>query len=146
MKIVQNLLRHEFFSKFPPKALSRDFFKDKEEHFEGLSVESGAATITEFIAEGIFTAVRKFLPSVPAQTIICGGGAKNPTLVRVLKQKLKQIGVEAEAFCETCSISDAAAIAFLAARCYYHLPITFPETTGVSALMTGGKIYQEKNL
>lgn len=140
LKIVRNLMRHIFFEILPPKAMAPDMFEDKIEHFEGLSLEDGAATITEFIAEGIVQSVNKMLPSKPVQTLICGDGGKNPTLVRLIKQKLKESNIDAELY----QADDAAAVAFLAARCYYHLPITFPQTTGVSEPMTGGKLYQEK--
>lgn len=146
VKIVQNLMHHRFFDILPPKSMPRDLFQNKAEHFEGLSLEDGAATITEFIAQGILDAVLRFLPSKPEKTLICGGGANNPTLVRFIRQKLKKQGIEADTYCEECSPNDAAAVAFLAARCYYHLPITFPETTGVSAPMSGGKIYSGKKL
>ena len=143
LRIVETLLRHRFFEKMPPKSLPRNLFNDKTEHFEGLSLEDGAATITEFIAESIVRSVLHMLPSKPNQVIICGGGAKNPTLTRLIRQKLKKNDINAEDH-DDITPNDAAAIAFLGARCYYHLPITFPQTTGVSASMTGGKIYQKE--
>ncbi len=141
-KIIQNFFRRSFFEKLPPKAMPRDLFKDKEEHFEGLSLEDGAATITLLVVECIFEAVRRFLPLKPVHALVCGGGAKNPTMMRLLKQKMKQLDVETEIFDNQYVTNDATAIAFLAARRYYNLATTFPETTGVSAPMTGGKIYQ----
>lgn len=142
-KIVQNLMRHSFFDLQAPKQIPLNLFKDKQEHFEGLTVEDGAATITAFIAESTTKAVCTLLPSKPAQTLICGDGAKNPTLVRLLKQNLKQNAIDAQVSDSACQKNDAAGIAFLAARCYYHLPITFPKTTGVSTPMTGGKLYHD---
>jgi len=141
-KIVQNLMRHPFFDLLPPKHMPHDLFKDKQEHLEGLSVEDGAATIVLFMVESITKAVNTLLPLPFAQIVICGEGTKNPTLVRLLKQALKQHAATAEV-CDYPQKNDAAGIAFLAARCYYHLPITFPETTGVVAPMTGGKLYHE---
>jgi len=145
-KIVQNLMQQKFFAKTPPKSMPHNLFKDKEEHFEGLSVEGGAATITEFIAEGIYQAVNTFLPPKPVAVVFCGGGSKNPTLVRLIKQKLRQIDISADNFLVSCVPNDASAIAFLAARRYYNLPITFPQTTGVVAPMIGGKIYDKDQI
>jgi len=146
LKIVAGLMRHNFFEKRPPKALDRNSFKDKEEHFEGLSIEDGAATIVEFIAEAIKKAIIEMLPSRPETVLICGGGALNPTLVRVLKQKLKEEGITAFVLHDDVKPDDAAAFAFLAARRFYHLPITFPSTTGVSAPLSGGKLYDKENI
>ena len=143
-KIVGGLMRHDFFKKMPPKALDRNAFADKIEHFEGLSLENGAATITAFIAESIAQSVNTLLPEKPQTTIICGGGASNPTLVRMLKQKLKLQDITT--FDTDIRPDDAVCIAFLAARRFYGLPITFPSTTGVSAPLTGGKIYDKDSM
>jgi len=145
-KIVNSLMDHDFFTTLPPKALDRNSFKDKEEHFEGLSVEDGAATIVDFIAESIQKSVQTLLPEKPETVMICGGGALNPTLVRNLKQKLKADDINAFVSHDDVKPDDATAFAFLAARCFYNLPITFPSTTGVSAPLTGGKIYKKENL
>lgn len=144
-KIVNTLLKHEFFAKYPPKTLDRNEFKDKIEHLEGLSLEDGAATVTDFVAEAIAYSLAFYLPEVPAQAVICGGGAKNPTLLRFLRNRLKSMNIafmpENELDIE---INDASAIAFLAARRLYSLPITFPSTTGIASAMTGGEIYNKE--
>ena len=144
-KIISALMQHEFFKKMPPKALDRRTFDDKTEHCEGLSIENGAATITAFIAESIVQSICSLLPEKPETIIICGGGAANPTLVRTVKQKLKLQNMKASTFDADVKPDDAACIAFLAARRLYQLPITFPSTTGVSAPLIGGKIYDKES-
>lgn len=143
-KIVNNMLKHHFFAKYPPKTLDRNEFNHKVEHLEGLSLHDGAATVTDFIAEAIAYSLSFYLPEVPAQAVICGGGAKNPTLLRFLRTRLKNMNIatlpENELDIE---INDSCAIAFLAARRIYSLPITFPTTTGISSAMTGGEIYNK---
>lgn len=144
-KIVNTMLKHDFFAKYPPKTLDRNEFCNKTEHLEGLSLQDGAATVTDFIAEAIAYSLAFYLPEVPAQTVICGGGAKNPTLLRFLRNKLKSMNIatlpENELDVE---INDASAIAFLAARRIYSLPITFPTTTGIATAMTSGEIYKKE--
>ena len=144
-KIVSTLLKHEFFAKYPPKTLDRNEFNDKTEHLEGLSLEDGAATVTDFVAEAIAYSLAFYLPEVPAQVVVCGGGAKNPTLLRFLRNRLKSMNIafmpENELDIE---INDASAIAFLVARRIYSLPITFPSTTGIASAMTGGEIYKKE--
>lgn len=140
LKIIDTLMRHPFFSKCPPKSIDRNFFQDKSEHFEGLGLEDGAATITLFIATAIARAAHDFLPTLPRLSYVCGSGAENPTLVHMLKNTLKEYNIPLNNT-KDLNINDASAIAFLSARRYYSLPITFPATTGVSAPITGGKIY-----
>lgn len=145
-KVVAALMKHEYLAKYPPKFLNYDTFNDKIEHFEGLTLENGAATATALISEATAYSIALYLPVLPQQIVICGGGAYNPTLVRVLRQKLKAMGLEAYTAKElNMNINGAQAIAFLAARRIYLLPITFPTTTGVSAPLTGGEIYEKED-
>ena len=144
-KIVSVLLKHDFFAKYPPKTLDRNEFNNKIEHLEGLSLEDGAATVTEFIAQAIAYSLAFYLPEVPAQAVICGGGAKNPTLLRFLRNSLKSMNISTLPENELdVKIDDAASIAFLTARRIYNLPITFPSTTGIPIAITGGEIYKKE--
>lgn len=144
-KITAALLKHEYFAKYPPKFINRDGFNDKTEHFEGLSLEDGAATATAFISEAIAYALAFYLPEVPVTAILCGGGAHNPTLVRHIRQKLKEMSIEAHTAKELgMEINEAQAAAFLAARRLHYLPITFPTTTGVPEPISGGEIYEKE--
>lgn len=144
-KIVAQMMRHDFFAKYPPKSLDRNLFNNKTEHLEGLSPEDGAATATAFVAEAIAYSLAFYLPEVPVKAIICGGGANNPTLNRFIRQKLKDMDIETvpdDFF--AAEINDASATAFLAARRLYNLPITFPTTTGIGMPIPGGEIYEKE--
>lgn len=142
-KIVNSLMHHEFFAKFPPKSAYTGIFADKAEHLEGLSLEDGAATATAFVAEAICYSICLYLPELPKKVIICGKGAVNPTLVRFIRQRLPSIEIvscrEENLPIETIN---AEVCAFLSARTIYSLPITFPSTTGVIEPMPGGEIYE----
>ncbi len=141
-KVLVNLMRHKFFAKYPPKSLDRNLFKDKLEHLEGLSLADGAATVTEFVVEAIAYSMALYFPSRPSQLIVCGGGAKNPTLMRFLRAKLPDIEViPAGQLGWRADTMEAQATAFLAARRLYCLPISFPSTTGVKEPMVGGEIW-----
>ena len=144
-KIVNSLMHHKFFAKFPPKSAYTGIFSDKAEHLEGLSLEDGAATATAFVAEAICYSICLYLPEIPQKVVICGKGANNPTLVRFIRLRLPSIEVvvSKEEGVPTDTVN-AEVCAFLSARTIYTLPITFPSTTGVSYPMTGGEIY-EKN-
>lgn len=142
-KIVNSLMHHKFFAKFPPKSAYTGIFSDKAEHLEGLSLEDGAATATAFVAEAICYSICLYLPEIPKKIVICGKGANNPTLVRFIRQRIpsieviisKEDGVSSDTI-------NAEVNAFLSARTVYSLPITFPSTTGVTVPMTGGEIYE----
>lgn len=141
-KIIAQMMKHRFFAMYPPKSLSRETFNAKAEHLEGLSIADGAATAAAFISEAIAYSIAFYLPELPVKAFVCGGGASNPTLVRFIRQRLKEMNI-AVILEEDVSlkINDAQAIAFIAARRIYNLPITFPTTTGVALPLCGGEIY-----
>lgn len=144
-KVLVNLMRHKFFAKHPPKALDRNAFKDKLEHLEGLSLEDGAATVTEFAVEALVYSMALYFPAKPKELIVCGGGAKNPTLMRFLRSKLPETDViTAGHLGWRPDTMEAQAMAFLATRRLYNLPATFPLTTGVKEPQICGEIWNPK--
>jgi anhydro-N-acetylmuramic acid kinase len=129
------LLTHDFFGLPPPKSLDRDAFSPAA--VEALSVEDGAATLTAFTAAAIAKA-REHMPEEPRTWIVCGGGRKNKTLMSMLAADVHNAVVPAEALGLNGDFIEAEAWAYMAVRSVLGLPITFPETTGVAAPMTGG--------
>lgn len=140
-QIVAAMMKHKYFAQYPPKSTHREEFREKLEHLEGLSLEDGAATATAFVAESIAYSLLLYVPDIPKRIMVCGGGAKNPTLMRFLRQKLANIEVcTAEDWgCDSLAV-DVQAVAYLAVRRLHFLPISFPTTTGVIEPMVGGKI------
>ncbi len=140
--VLSSLMKHKFLALPPPKATDKNTFDDKLEHLEGLSLEDGAATATAFIAETICKAINDFVPLVPKKIIICGGGAKNPTLVRFLKQRITEGEVCAAEECDLNSMGiEAQAFGFLAVRRLQQMPTSFPFTTGAAQEVIGGEIF-----
>jgi anhydro-N-acetylmuramic acid kinase len=81
------------------------------------------------------------LPAPPRAWIVAGGGARNPTLMRMLAERLEPATVEtADAVGWSSQSIEAQAFAYLAVRTRNGLPITFPQTTGVAQPMQGGVI------
>lgn len=72
-------LSRPFFTAPPPKSLDRNDFATL--NVDGMSTEDGAATLTAFTAASI-AVIAPMLPKVPANWIVVGGGASNPTLWR----------------------------------------------------------------
>jgi anhydro-N-acetylmuramic acid kinase len=83
----------------------------------------------------------RHLPQPPRAWIVAGGGARNPTLMRMLAERLAPASVEtADAIGWSSQAIEAQAFAYLAVRTRNGLPITFPQTTGVKQPMRGGVV------
>ncbi len=138
--VLTRLLKHPFLRQKPPKTTDRRVFYDVLEHLEGLTPADGAATLTEFIARSIVQAV-SFLKENPVLWILTGGGTNNPVLVRRIKQHLNASVKTADEFGWDKESFGAQGYAFLAVRSLMGLPVSFPETTGVSEPVTGGLLH-----
>ncbi len=104
------------------------------------SPPDGAATLTAFTAAAIARIV-PLLPKVPKSWIVSGGGARNLTLMRMLRERLAPAPVEAaNGLGWSADAIEAQAFGFLAARGLKGLPLSYPATTGVPMPMTGGVI------
>ena len=111
----------------------------------GLSLEDGAATITEFTGKLLADATLNYiskLSSKPKKILICGGGRKNLTLINCIKdnmnigdivENIDNYGVDGD-------FIESQAFAYLAIRSFLNLPISFPKTTGCIHPCTGGKL------
>ena len=84
----------------------------------------------------------KWLPDNPTRLILCGGGRLNhylcqrmSALCEVEVLPIDKLGLDGDAI-------EAQAFALLAVRSLYHLPISWPETTGVPAALSGGCVRQ----
>jgi len=138
-KMIERLLAHPFFALAPPKSLDRNAFRGwVGDTLDGIGVENGAATLTALTAAAVARIV-PYLPRPPASWIVAGGGARNPTLLRMLTERLAPARVEsAHAVGWSIDSLEAQAFAYLAVRSLRGLPITFPTTTGAPRPLTGG--------
>ena len=104
-----------------------------------MSLEDGAATLTEFTAKIIISELKK--PQYKNDIIFCGGGRKNDFLIEKIKKEINntklidQFGIDGD-------FVESQAFAYLAIRSFLNFPITFPETTGVKKPCVGGIIIQ----
>ncbi|MEW6767591.1 MAG: anhydro-N-acetylmuramic acid kinase [Pseudomonadota bacterium] len=133
---IARALEHPFFAKPIPKSLDRNDFASLT--VGPMKVEDGAATLTALTAASI-ARILPFLPRPPQQWIVVGGGANNPTLMRMLQDRLSpatvarghDLGWSGDAV-------EAQAFAYMAVRSIKGLPLTYPGTTGVPKPLTGG--------
>ena len=112
----------------------------------GLSLEDGAATITDFtasiIAESLTLNLNK--KNLIKNVLICGGGRKNNILINAINKNLGTgINLKSiDAFGINGDFVESQAFAFLAIRSYKNLPITFPNTTNCRNPCSGGELVE----
>lgn len=136
---LARLLDDPFFELKPPKSLDRNnFSRAAVEHLE---LEDAAATLTAFTAASVGRLIA-LLPKPVKSLIVCGGGARNPILVRELAQRLPCRVTTADACGWSGDAMEAQAFAYLAVRAKRGLPYTYPTTTGVPRPMTGGVLVE----
>ena len=109
----------------------------------GLSLEDGAATLTDLTAKKVSSELISLLSDTKkkfSNILVCGGGRKNKFLIEKLKKNTSQIfnfqsidehGINGD-------FIESQAFAFLAIRSILKLPITFPNTTGCLSPSSGG--------
>ena len=133
---LDDWLRDPFFAVQPPRSTGRERFSTMRleawlERFAEMSPADAVATLTELTARTIAEAYR-FVPE-GGDTFLCGGGARNPTLVGRLHQlvegrqvrDLSDLGVDAEA-------REAIAFALLARQHRLGFAANAPWATGAS--------------
>lgn len=137
---IARVLEHPFFDHGCPKSLDRNAFAFANIGLPDFSVADGAATLSALTAAAVKRIVAH-LPEAPKAWIVAGGGARNPTLMRMLAERLAPATVEtADAAGWSSQAIEAQAFAFLAVRTLNNLPITYPHTTGVPQPMGGGVV------
>lgn len=135
---IARALELPFFRKPPPKSLDRNDFAALK--LGEMKPADGAATLTAFTAASI-AKIAPLLPKLPKSWIVAGGGARNRTMMRMLRDRLAPATVEAaETLGWASDAIEAQAFGFLAARGMKGLPLSYPATTGVPMPMTGGII------
>ena len=146
---VARVLKHPFFARRPPKSLDRNAFRHwvmEEARLADKSMQDGVATLTAITAAAVAHAT-KVLPRAPAGWLVAGGGTRNPTLMRMLAQRLAPVGIETVgAVGWSADALEAQAFAFLAVRALKGLPLTFPTTTGVPRPLTGGVLVRKPDV
>ncbi len=135
---VARFLERPFFARKPPKSLDRDDFRDAMP--EGLSLEDGAATLTEMTAAAVAAGCQHF-PAPAREWLVCGGGRHNPALMAALARRLGVPVRPVEAVGWNGDALEAQAFAYLAVRSAIGLPLSLPSTTGVPRPTTGGRLF-----
>jgi anhydro-N-acetylmuramic acid kinase len=142
-----DLLDDPWYRTPPPKSTGREVFGkgfarawvDRCRR-DGGAAPDIVATATALTAESIANAYRDFLPGPPDEVIITGGGARNPVLVAMLRQRLSMPVRTADQMGWNGDAKEAVAFAVLADRTMQGLPGNVPRATGASRPVVLGNV------
>jgi anhydro-N-acetylmuramic acid kinase len=155
--VIAQVLRDPYFAMLPPKSCGREEFGAAfVERFRGLCEGTTAAdmiaTATELTAVSILDAYGRFCwahlgqraPLAKAtEMIAAGGGTRNATLMRRLREGFAHLGVKVLAMDELglkAEAKEAAAFALLAWLSWNAMPGNVPSATGAKRAVVLGKI------
>jgi anhydro-N-acetylmuramic acid kinase len=146
--LLAEWLTEPYYQLPPPRTTGRELFGRQRavEYWQqatqrGLSPNDILATLTALTARSIDHAYRAFLPALPNEIIVSGGGARNRTLMSMLAERLAParvttsdeygLGIEAK---------EAVAFAVLAYETWHQRPGNVPAATGARKPVVLGNI------
>ena len=131
----------------PPKSTGREVYGAayteevmKRGREAGLGGADILATATRFTAECIRIGVREFCPAPPEVLIVGGGGSRNPTLIRDIREALSMPVMLNEDLGYDSDAKEAVAFAILANECIHEQPNNMVSVTGAKHPVIMGKI------
>jgi len=146
--LLANALAHPYFQQQPPKTTGRELFGDAfaaemiaRAEASQRSPEDIMATLTALTAHSIADAYRRFGPARIDEVLVSGGGAYNPTLMRMLQAALP--GSRVTRFAEPglpAEAKEAVLFALLAHETIHGRPANLPRCTGAQQAVVLGKI------
>ncbi|BAU40589.1 anhydro-N-acetylmuramic acid kinase [Leptolyngbya sp. O-77] len=149
LELVNQWLQDPYFHLPPPKSTGRELFgaeygrrclADAAER--GLSDADTLATLTELTAASIVHSYRAFLPHLPDQVLLCGGGSRNGYLRSRLAALLDPIPVlTTDEVGLNADFKEAIAFAVLAHWRWQNFPGNFPDVTGAADPALLGEIH-----
>jgi anhydro-N-acetylmuramic acid kinase len=148
-ELVEQWLSEDFFQVSPPKSTGRELFGLDylkrcltQAEIYNLTAADMLATLTELSVSSIVHSYRSFLPQMPDEVLLCGGGSRNIYLKQRLQDLLEpvrvlttdEVGVSAD-------FKEAIAFAVLAHWRYLGIPGNLPQVTGARAAVPLGNVY-----
>jgi len=134
---ISAFLSHPYFEKAYPKSLDRNDFAGVSRPVNGMTVNDGAATLTDMTVHAVHNAIT-LCPNPPRAIYVTGGGRLNDFMMRRLHavtdipiHKVDDLGWHGDAM-------EAEGFAYMAVRSILNEPISFPTTTGCHTPTQGG--------
>ncbi|MEL7351492.1 MAG: anhydro-N-acetylmuramic acid kinase [Cyanobacteria bacterium J06649_5] len=148
--LIDQWLQQAFFQMTPPKSTGRELFGTayaercwQSAQAKGLNPEDFLATLTDFTAATIELSYRQFLPNIPAETLVGGGGSRNQYLMSRLQQRLpdSQVSSTDERQLDA-DYKEAIAFAILAYWRWHKVPGNLPSVSGAARPCILGELWR----
>ncbi len=147
--LIEHWLQHPFFQAAPPKSTGRELFGAnyaercwQEAQAHSLSHADLIATLTDFTAATIELSYRQFLPQIPSEVLIGGGGSHNQYFMQRLQQRLPSARVRSTDQRQlNADYKEAIAFAMLAYWRWHEIPSNLPSVTGAARPCLLGEIW-----
>jgi anhydro-N-acetylmuramic acid kinase len=159
--VVEKILKEGYFSSLPPKSCGREQFGEVfVSRFIAMCRKAGGredrdedvmATATALTAASIVDAYRRFVwghvgqaaPLSPVEFVVAGGGTKNDSLMKILRDGLEPLKVKVRLMEELgvpAQAKEAVAFALLAWLSWNGLPGNISAATGAKRAVVLGKV------
>ena len=148
-ELVTQWLQQDFFQQSPPKSTGRELFgKDylaqcwQDMDRLNLGDSDRLATLTELTVASIVHSYRQFLPQIPDEILLCGGGSRNLYIRQRLEAELTsaqivttdEVGMDGD-------FKEAIAFAVLGYWRVMSIPGNLPQVTGASKPVLLGNVH-----
>jgi anhydro-N-acetylmuramic acid kinase len=157
--MLGHLLEDPYLNEAPPKSTGREYYDAGQvrEMLANMALEPGAlgsadaetqrrcriviATATAFTARSIADAYRRFLPALPDDVLVNGGGARNPVLMRMIAEALPGATVESsDGHGVNADAKEAMLFALMAHDALAGYPTNIPAATGARRAVRLGSL------
>jgi anhydro-N-acetylmuramic acid kinase len=147
--LVEQWLQQDYFQQPPPKSTGREQFGSQYLHqclaqaeTYKLSPADLLATLTELSVASIIHSYYTFLPQLPEQVLLCGGGSRNLYLKHRLETQLESVQVlTTDEVGLSADFKEAIAFAVLAYWRELGIPGNLPQVTGASKAVLLGDVH-----
>lgn len=149
--LLNAFLDEPFFEAQPPKSTGRDLFNAewldaRLQEFAGVSPADVQATLVALTAVTVAREIERHAPDCKA-VYICGGGARNPEVMKALEGALAESGCSGVPVLTTDALGvpphqvEPLAFAWLAMRCLAREPGNLSSVTGAAGERVLGAVY-----
>jgi anhydro-N-acetylmuramic acid kinase len=150
-QLVTQWLQQDFFQQSPPKSTGRelfgaDYLTQCWQAMDELDLGDSdrLATLTELTVASIVHSYRQFLPQMPEEILLCGGGSRNSYLRQRLQAELTsadisttdEVGIDGD-------FKEAIAFAVLAYWRVQGIPGNLPQVTGAAQPVLLGDVHPQ---
>ena len=139
MDIINQFIEHEIYNSKNRHSYDRSEFDFN--FVKGLEFEDAVSTLNYFTALIISNFLNENFDE-NTNIILCGGGRKNKTLSKNIKNLTKKNVVDIDEFNFDGDFIESQAFAYLAIRSFFKKNISYPKTTKVKKPITGGEVFE----